>query len=153
MKIFRIIRNLFNKEMRAYNKMHRKHRKELIKLAKEDAEWDWEFLHDLVITKIRHMHEYYKESNNVWQTDETLLPTINELKHVLDLQEEMDHLFDNLPAPEITFSNNPTNSMRVMSVTYSDEVSAIRDRAYEREDEIYKEIYTYIGEHLRGWWD
>ena len=148
MKLFRRIRNLFNKKMRAYNKMHRKHRKELIKLAKADAEWDWRFLHDLVITKIRHMYEYYVAGNHVFQSDETLLPIIDELKHVLDLQDELEHLFDNLPAPEITFNDNGS-----MTVTYSYEISAIRDRAYEREDEIYKEIYTYIGEHLRGWWD
>ncbi len=79
-----------SKEMRAYHKMHRKHRKALIKLAKEDRDFDWEYLHTLVITKIRHMHEYFSAGNNVWQTDETLLPTIEELKHVLDMQEEMD---------------------------------------------------------------
>lgn len=148
MILFRRIRNQFNKEMRAYYKMRRKHRKELIKLVKNGADFDWGYLHDLVITKIRHMHEYFSARNNVWQTDETLLPTIDELKHVLDLQKELEHLFDNLPAPEITFNDNGS-----MTVTYSDEVSAIRDRTYKREDELYKEIYAYIGEHLRGWWD
>lgn len=148
MKLFRKIRNLFNKEKRAYNKMHRKHRKELIKMAKEDAEWDWEFLHDLVMTKIRHMYEYYKAGNNVWQVDETLLPTIDELKHVLDLQEELDHLFDNKPRPEMTKNENGS-----LTFTWTDEAKAQSDALYIREDEIYKEIYTYIGEHLRGWWD
>lgn len=148
MKLFRKIRNLFNKEVRAYDKMHRKHRKELIKLAKEDAEWDWCFLHDLVLTKIRHMYEYYKAGNNVWQTDETLLPTINELEHVLDLQYELEHLHDNVPAPEMT-----KNEDKSLTFTWSDEAKTLSDAAYKREDEIYTEIYTYIGEHLRGWWD
>ena len=137
-----------SKEYRAYKKMHNKHRKELIKLAKNDFEWDWCFFHELVITKIRHMYEYYKAGNHVFQSEESLTPTIDSLKHVLDLQEEMDHLFDNLPGPEVTFNRDGS-----MTITYSDEASAIRDRAYEREDEIYEEMYTYIGEHLRGWWD
>jgi hypothetical protein len=94
MKIFRRIRNQFDKEMRSYYKMRSKHRKELIKLAKEDRDFDWEYMHTLVITKIRHMHEYFSAGNNVWQTDETLLPIIEELKHVLDMQAEMDKEVD-----------------------------------------------------------
>ena len=70
--------------------MHRKHRKELIKLAKEDRDFDWEYMHILLITKIRHMHEYFSAGNCVWQTDDTRLETVSELKHVLDMQEEMD---------------------------------------------------------------
>ena len=148
MKLFKRIRHLFNKEMRAYDKMHRKHRKELIKLVKEDAEWDWCFLHDLVMTKVRHMYEYYTSGNNVWQSDETLLPTIAELKHVLDLQDELEHLFDNIPVPEMT-----KNEKGFLVFTYNEETEKLRDKAYKREDELYKEIYAYIGEHLRGWWD
>ena len=145
----RIFRRLFpNKEQRAFNKMHRRHCRELVKHAKKTCEWDWCWLHDSVIMQIRHMYEYYKAGNNVWQSDETLLPTIDELKHVIDLQEELEHLFDNIPAPERIRNENGS-----LTFTYSDEVSAIRDRTYEREDEIYKEIYTYIGEHLRKWWD
>ena len=62
-----------SKNYRAYKKMHKQHKKDLKKLIKVDAEWDWSFLHDFVITKIRHMHEYYVAGNNVWQTDETRL--------------------------------------------------------------------------------
>ena len=147
--MMKLFRKLFpTKETRAYNKMHRKHRRELIKLAKEDAEWDWEFLHTLVLTKIRHMYEYYKEGNCVWQSDETLLPTIAELKHVLDLQAELDGLFDDVPAPE-----RKKNDDGSITFTWNEEARALRDKAYNREDEIYKEIYCYIAEHLRGWWD
>lgn len=137
-----------NKEYRAYKKMHNKHRKELIKLVKKDFEWDWCFFHELVITKIRHMYEYYKAGNHVFQSDETLLPLIDELKHVLDLQDELDHLFDNKPSPEMIKNENGS-----LTFIWTDEARAQSDALYEREDEIYKEIYTYIGEHLRGWWD
>lgn len=148
MRLFRRIRNLFNKEMRAYNKMHRKHRKELIKLAKDDAEWDWAYLHDLVMAKIRHMHEYYVAGNNVWQADESLLPTIDELKHVLDLQEELNNVFKDVPSPEMK-----RNDDKSLTFTWSEEAKQLSDEAYKREDGLYKEIYSYIGEHLRGWWD
>ncbi len=136
------------KAKRAYKKMHKQHKKELKKLVKIDAEWDWGFLHDLVITKVRHMHEYYKAGNNVWQVDESRLQIVDELKHVLDLDYELDHLFDDLPSPTATFNDDGT-----LTLSSTPESHAAWDKAYEREDEIYKEIYTYIGEHLRGWWD
>ena len=135
---------------RAYKKMYRKHQKELKKLVKADAEWDWSFLHDFVITKIRHMHEYYVAGNNVWQTDETRLPTIEQLKHVLDLQDELDNLFSNpeLIRPVVTKKDNGS-----LEFSWTEEAKALSDAAYKREDEIYKEMYAYIGEHLREWWD
>ena len=78
-----------SKETRAYRKMHRKHTRELIKLVKADREWDWEYLHILVVTKIRHMHEYFTAGNCMMECEET--PNIiAELKHVLDLQERID---------------------------------------------------------------
>ena len=49
-----------SKEMREYNKMYRKHREQMIKLAKEDRDWDWCYLHNFVIAKIKHMYEYLK---------------------------------------------------------------------------------------------
>ena len=89
--MMKLFRRLFpSKEMRAYYKMKRRHRKALIKLAKEDRDFDWEYMHILLITKIRHMHEYFSAGNCVWQTDDTRLETVSELKHVLDMQEEMD---------------------------------------------------------------
>ena len=147
--MIKLFKKLFpSKSTRAYRKMHRRHKKELIKLAKEDAEWDWSYLHTLVITKIRHMHEYYKAGNNVWQTDETLLPTIDELKHVLDLQEELDNVFKDVPAPEMTVNDNKS-----LTFTWSEEARKLSDEAYKRHDELYEEIYSYIGKHLQGWWD
>lgn len=147
--MIKLFKKLFpSKSTRAYRKMHLKHKRELVKLAKEDAEWDWSYLHTLVITKIRHMYEYYSAGNNVWQTDETLLPTIDELKHVLDLQEELDNVFKDVPTPEMTKNNDKS-----LTFTWSEEAKQLSDAAYKRHDELYEEIYGYIGKHLQGWWD
>ena len=85
------------KEMRAYNKMYRRHRKELVKHAKQTREWDYCWLFDSTIMQIKHMYEYYTERNNVWQTDETLIPIVESLGHVLALNDELDHLWDDHP--------------------------------------------------------
>ena len=124
----KLFRKLFpSKEMRAYRKMHRRHRKGLIKLAKETREWDWGWLDDAVRIRIKHMYEYFSAGNNVWQTDETRLPIIEQLKHVLDLYEELDHLWDG--------------------------ESTDWDAICKREQELYEEIYSYIGRFIQYWWD
>ena len=91
----KLLRTLFpSKEMRAYRKMHRRHKRELVKLAKTIREWDYGWLYDSTIMQIRHMYEYYTAGNNVWQSDESLLPLIDSLKYVLNLDNELEHLWD-----------------------------------------------------------
>lgn len=110
--------------------MQRRHRKELVKLARKTSEWDWCFLHEYVITVIRHMYEYYDADINVWQTDETRLPILSELKQILDWQAELD-------------SDDP-------------DVLSLKNwwkYTLEREQETYERIYTFIGKNITGWWD
>ena len=108
------------KERQRYDIMHSRHSKELVKLAKETHEYDYTWLHESVIMQIKHMYEYYSAGDNVWQADETRLPIVEQLQHVLDLNKELEHAIDE----------------------YSD-----------KEPELYKEIYSYIGEHIMKWWD
>ena len=133
-----------NKERKAYRKMHAQHRKELIALAKEDREWDYDYLHDIVMTKIRHMYEYYVAGNNVWQTEESKEPIVEQLKHVLDLEAERKALWSNYTNWDVEYCN--------ASVSEKDVVDKV-NTFHEREVELYTEIYEYIGSHLRYWWD
>ena len=119
-----------SKEIREYRKMHRKHRKELIKLTKETREWDFGWLHYMVIMQIRHMYEYYSAGNNVYQSEETLNKVLESLKHTLDLQDELDTLWDK----------------------ERDDLTNYED-LNKRESELYAEIYTYIGQNIQWWWD
>ena len=125
--------NIDRKEKRAYRKMYKRHRKEMINLAKEDRDFDWSYLHELVITKIKHMYEYYSTGNNVMQTDETRIPICVSLNHILQLQNEIDHLYDD---------------ENYINYTVEEAVSL-----YEKESELYKSIYKFIGEHIEEWWD
>lgn len=137
-----------SKEMREYKKMYRKHRNKMIELAKEDRDWDWEFLHNIVITKIRHMYEYFSAGNCVMECERTPA-IISELKHVLDLQEELDKLFE-MKVEGIKYERVSANKT---VVEYSEEaLNKLEDR-YKREQELYEEIYSYIGKNMRGWWD
>ena len=127
MKIFikRLLKKFFpSQEMREYHKMHCNHRKELVKLAKETHEYDWEWLHEMIIMQIRHMHEYYSAGNNVYQVDESRLKIVEELKQALDIQEE------------IKFA----------------EMDADFKSIY-KELELYEKLYSFIGKNIRNWWD
>lgn len=131
--MIKLFRRLFpSKEMRAYRKMHRKHRKELIKLAKEDREWDWGYFHSIVMAKIRHMYEYYESGNNVWQSEESLNKVLSTLKEVIDLDKRWDDAWE-----ECVQSDEPNRLTKY----------------YEDQDKIAKELYGKIGENMFWWWD
>ena len=144
----KLCRKLFpSKEMRAYNKMHRRHRKELVKLAKETGEWDWFWLHDMIIMQIRHMHEYYSNGNNVWQCDESRLPIIDQLQHVLDLEAEIKKMQDDKFGVEYDWSKG------ILEATYPDDYNERVANWATKEQELYEALYKSIGINLRHWWD
>ena len=142
----KIWKKLFpSKERRAYNKMYRRHRRELVKHARETREWDYGWLYDSTIMQIRHMYEYYSKGNNIWQSEESLNTILEQLKHVLDLHNEMEHLWDDY---ESNLINNDDGSITVSEEGHKKYV-AIKDR----EQELYEEIYSYIGCTIQYWWD
>lgn len=122
-----------SKEMRAYNKMYRRHRKELVKHAKQTREWDYGWLYDSVIMQIRHMYEYYTAGNNVYQSDESLTSLIDSLKYVLDLNEKLDHVWDS-------------------AVASGDYKQDFEERS-KMEVELYRGIFWHIADNIMTWWD
>lgn len=137
------------KSMKQYMNMRRKHKKTLVELAKEDEDFDWYYLHTFVITKIKHMYEYYTAGDNVWQTDDTRFTIVATLKYVLNLQDELDNLFKT-PVDGIEYDHSVHG---VTKVTYTNEAKSNLEYKYQREQELYAEIYSYIGAHLQLWWD
>jgi hypothetical protein len=124
----KLFKRLFpSKEMKAYRKMAKRHRKELIKFDKKGADYDYCYLHNYVVMKIKHMYEYYSSRNNVWQADETLVKVVETLKHAIELSDAIDNVYDD--------SNIPLGE------------------AWKVEEGLYKEFYKYIGENIQWWWD
>lgn len=85
------LKHLFDKDYRAYAKMRRRHRRELVRLAKKSEEFDFGYLHVLVKTKLGHFLEYYEAGNNVHHTDESIARVIGSLKHALALAEKIEN--------------------------------------------------------------
>ena len=143
-----LFRKLFpDKEFREYCKMHRKHRKELIKHAKKTAEYDWCWLHQSVIMQIRHMYEYYSAGNNVWQVDESRLKIVDQLQHILDMEEEINRLENDNLGLEIIEHPNKIEFIK------PDDYREKSDAKEKRILELYQEIYSSIGRDIHWWWD
>lgn len=144
----KIWRRIFkSKEMREYSKMYKRHRKTMIRLAKEDYDWDWCYLHQLVMTKIKHMHEYYSAGNNIWQSDETLLKIIEQLQKIIDLDTEIEKMKDEPLDVKIVHIDGGIKCI------YPDNYREQIKQYEEKEQNLYKELYSSIGENLRWWWD
>ena len=134
-----------SKEMRAFNKMHRRHRKELIKLAKETNEYDYCWLHESVIMQIKHMYEYYSAGNNVWQVDESRLKIVSQLEHTLSLIRELEKIESGDYTLELSFGENKLTKPE----NYHERTLDLEERV----NRLYEEIYSSIGRNIRYWWD
>lgn len=121
----------FDKEYRKYIKIRNKHRRNLKKMASEDCDFDFSYMHELVIAKILNMYEYYSVGHNVWQCDESRIKIVEQLNHVIDLQIELESVY--------------SIDGKYAQCNASDRM--------DREKELYKEIYCYIGENILNWWD
>lgn len=142
----KVLKKIFpSKDLRIYRKLHRKHRKELVKHAKETYEFDWGWLYESTIMQIRHMYEYYSAGNNVCQSEESLNQIIEQLKHVLDLADELEHLWDTWDSDYIKNDDG--------SITATEDSANSYRKISAREQELYEEIYSYIGKNIQWWWD
>jgi len=116
-----------HKECIAYLRMHKRHRKALIKSAKTYADFDFGYLHEDIVLRLRHMLEFYVAGNNVWQSRESHEEIIQTLHHALEIADRIENLWQE---DEHIYVSNPT-----------------------LEEDLYKEFYSYIGEHITEWWD
>ena len=141
-----IFRKLFpTKEIREYCKTCRKYRKMLIKTAKHSQPFDYGWLDEFVRIQIKFMHEYFTKNNNVWQTDETRLPIIEQLQHVLDLCDELDNVWDSHTPGHIKNDDG--------SIAPTEESTNSYIQISKKQEELYEEIYSYIGKYIQWWWD
>lgn len=135
--------------MREYRKMHRRHRKELVKLAKETCPFDWHWLHEMTLMQVRQMFEYYVDGNNVWQIDESRFEIIEQLKEVLDTQEAIERNYEDDCGLEFIYDGEGNIIKTIQPDDYSERVM----KNYNEEEELYEKFYTLIGKNILNWWD
>ena len=135
------------KARRAYKRLNRRHRKALIKISRNIAEWDYSYLHNLVMTHISFLYQYYTEGNNVWQSDETLMPIIKQLKYILDLDKEIEKVVDDDLGVKYVEEDG-----KLIAVFPDDFLNRMNENE-EKEQQLYEELYSSIGKNLQWWWD
>ena len=138
-----------SKEMREYRKMRRRHRKELVKLAKKTCPFDWHWLHSMVLLQIEQMYEYYFQGNNVWQIDASKLEILGQLEEVLDIQEEIERNYEDDCGLEFVYDEEGNIIETIKPDDYSERVL----HNYDEEIYLYEKFYTLIGKNILNWWD
>lgn len=84
-----------------YNKMRRRHRKELIKLAKEDQDFDYEYLHSLVVVKLKNMYEFYFQGHAGFLSESDLNQILETLEHAINISDKIDNVYDSMRTKEL----------------------------------------------------
>lgn len=133
------------KEDLADLRMCRRHTKELLKLVKQNQDFSSYYLDEFVHMKIKHMHEYFSNYNDVWAAEEDRLQIIGQLQHVLDLWQELDAVWSTYDQTVARDENGAVARNKRNAMLYLE--------ALAREGELYKEIYSYIGEWIQFWED
>ena len=76
--------------VKKYRKLQKKHTKKLVKVAKKTKDFDYGYFHDLVMTQIQNMYEMYEDRDIVWQSDESRQQIADQLKEIIDLDNEIE---------------------------------------------------------------
>ena len=126
-------------------KMQHRHKRELLKIVRQSCDFSSAYLDEFVHVKIKHMHEYFSSCNDIWQTEEARAQIVEQLQHVLDLWNKIDELWINYDKNIIRNEDGYIAKNKRNAVLYLE--------ALTKEGELYKEIYSYIGEWIQFWED
>lgn len=126
-------------------RMQHRHKRELLKMAKHSCDFSYTYLDEFVHLKIKHMHEYFSSCRDIWQTEEDRAQIVEQLQHVLDLWGNIDILWKNYEKNIIRDEDGSIAKNKRNAVLYLE--------ALAKEGELYKEIYSYIGEWIQFWED
>lgn len=126
-------------------RIQHRHKRELLQIARQSYDFSYAYLDEFVRVKIVHMHEYFSSCTDIWQTEESRAQIIEQLQHVLDLWGKIDTLWENY--------NNSIIRNEDGSIAQNKRNAVLYLEALTREGELYKEIYSYIGEWIQFWED
>lgn len=142
-----------NKEKTLYKKEFKKRKKKLINFIKKDyCEYNGEFpfiyLNKILIDNYL---EYYTKGHNVWQANDSLEPTIAELKEVQTLfQKLIDENYEDLAhdwlQEHYSFEKNYWDSDKNKEIYKNLILDAEEERCRD-----YIKAFKLIGKYCRGW--
>lgn len=151
---------MIDKEIKRYRKFQKKYIKELVKLAKADRGFDWSFMVDILLHMLKGRLTYYKNGDNVWQSEESLNEIVMSLEEAIRLLEyaydDSNFSFDDVKEYFANLIDNPTpkeNGVIDLFETCPKHTKEEYKEMAEKENNAWIEAFNYIGKYIRYWWD
>ena len=134
----------------------------------KDRDWDYYFLEDMIIHKLKNMSKFYQDGKNVYSAEaENVAKEINEVIDLLeriqedDYESKIDSHFNDWIVEDrpITIEKITDNQVcRVFnSPNFSEEELIYRKRVYELARELKEKerrmAYVLISKNIEKWWD
>lgn len=141
--------------MRRYKKLVRKHRRKLIKLAKETSPWDYGFGLDYFILFLEFMRDYYEIGVNVddfWEGDGDRIKTIQKALDEYDKYLVKYDKFNSTLIKDgtVELAGKTFTGITTLKVEYDEEDY----REYElKKEKHWKKFWSLVSKHIRSWWD
>lgn len=150
------------KEFARYKKAFKKRQKKLIKYIKKDY---CEFNGEAAFLEINKMLlenylEYYTNRDNVYQSDDSLLPTIEQLKECLDLINKL--IIDDYDTSATEFADEHRVAKKELDgsikfqwdseTSHQSWLTKVKLAESQRSLD-YKKAFKLIGTYCRNWWD
>lgn len=125
------------RERRRYLKAHKKYIKQLVKTVKNDGEFEWAYIPEVMLVMLKRRLEYYEKGDWVWQTDSTRLRAVETLKEAVKLLEY---------ASEYEWSLCDVPEDFKWTVEAHNEWENKHQKAWD-------DAFLSISKNLRLWWD
>ena len=127
------------KEFKRYKTAHRKYIKQLVKLARTDAEYDYGQIIDILLLMLKRRLEYYKLGDNVWQAEESRQEVIRTLQSAVDT---------------LTAAYNYEYKFRA-SDTPEEQAANLAELERQKAEEqgLWTSAFDGIALNIRKWWD
>lgn len=150
------MKNKQNKQSyQGYKKMQKRHTKNLVKLAKGFRPFDWEYMHNMVLSMLGNVLEYYTQGNNVMQDIKEAEKIVQQVKEVFEQFEECERqearVYRFIEENGIPYKGGEIQ--RVLPESYAEEFKFLQEEVYKLQDKAFRKGYQLIGKNLRKWWD
>lgn len=139
-------------QSKKYRKMMKSYKKELKKLAKKAAPWEYGFLEEYFITYLRFMKDYFELGENVWQVDETRIPIVESLSGALNAYNEYESAWD--PFFEVFGQDIDDKDIEEISRPLpSKDINKILEKCHRKEDRAWNKFWKIVQKDFKRWWD
>lgn len=149
------------KNNRKHNKLVKKHRRLLTKMAKEALPLDYGYGLEMFIHFIEYMKDYYETGENIWGYMEAEDGTLydNRLEQISEALEkykayanvfnDFETTIESVEEESITLHGKST-VFSSTTVKYNKEEL---DKLLKKEQEHWDSFWNFIRDNLRNWWD